>query len=87
MSHMEFRKCIAMGYYTKFGVEPKTTGRKPSARTDDTCYDSMNHLVERVKEKKKRRCAGFACKSIMRTECRKCDVGLGIDCFADYHAN
>ena len=29
MSHMEFRQCIAMGFYTKFGVEPKTAGQSP----------------------------------------------------------
>ena len=35
-------------------------GAKPSARPDDARYDGMNHLVERVKDHMKRRCAGFA---------------------------
>ena len=85
ISHIEFRQSIAMSYYARFGTGPKTPGRKPSTRPADTRYDGLNHLVERVKDNKKRRCAGAECKSIIRTQCKKCDVGLCIDCFVRYH--
>ena len=36
---------------------------------------------------KRRSCGGTGCKSIVKTQCQKCDIGLCIACFAPYHTN
>jgi len=62
-------------------------GKKPSIRPNESHsrIDGKNHFVQRVPGNRKRRCAGSQCSSIMRTQCKKCDVWLCIDCFATYH--
>lgn len=83
----EFRREVAMSYLTRYQFLPKAPGKKSATAPgrSDMRYDGKDHLVQRVPENKKRRCAGDHCKSIGRTECKKCKVGLCVDCFVSYH--
>ena len=85
ITHVDFRSQLAMGYIDKFGVPPKSSGRRQPSNFQDARYDGMNHLVMKVEEGKKRRCGGDNCSSIVRTKCQKCDRALCIDCFVGYH--
>lgn len=86
---LEFRREIVQVYLTKFGVIPKGPGRSLSLSSvpghiRDIRFDREDHLVVPVPNKK-RRCAAAFCKSVGRTMCKKCDVGLCIDCFYTFH--
>lgn len=91
MTQFEFRRQIAIYYCRLNGVAPKSRGPKTAHRlcNDEKTvqyalrYDHIDHLV--VSLANKRRCAGELCKSIMRTGCSKCNVGLCINCFANFH--
>lgn len=93
LPQLEFRREISKTYLKSYGVPPKAAGRTPTASTsvtlnrisDDLRYDQRNHLVVRVPDNKRRRCAGEGCSSSGRTMCSKCDVGLCIDCFYIFH--
>lgn len=94
VSQLEFRRELANVYLTKYKVEPKGVGRPPVSAasasnnriSDDIRFDRTDHLVQRTESNRKRRCAKTACKSIVRTMCRKCDVALCIDCFSAFHS-
>lgn len=90
MNQLEFRRQIAVYYCKRFGENKDVKGLGANRKRihEDTVqntlrYDGIDHLVEPIE--KKRRCAGDTCKSIGRTVCGKCDVGLCIKCFASYH--
>ncbi|KAG5895459.1 hypothetical protein JTB14_001335 [Gonioctena quinquepunctata] len=49
-------------------------------------YDRIDHIIEYVPNNKRRRCAGnHMPSSAVRTQYLKCNVGLCINCFGDYH--
>lgn len=86
MTHLDFRRAIALFYCRHFGTPPKSTGnrkRKFDEAASSLRYDLKAHFVRPVI--KKRRCAGESCKTIGRTICGKCDVGLCVHCFEKYH--
>lgn len=91
ISQIDFRRAIVQVYLKKYSSAPKGTGRTPSASSnvqgviDEIRFNRMDHLVEKIPNDKRRRCAARSCKSSTRTQCRKCDVGLCIDCFVSYH--
>lgn len=88
ISQLDFRRRIVQSYLTKYGVLPKGGGKPATSRSsvtlnrisDDLRYDGRNHLLVPNEGRKRRRCAGEGCSSSIRTKCRKCDVGLCIDC-------
>ena len=88
---LDFRREIASTYLKKFQNLPKSGGRpatysKDSKISPDIRLDKTDHLVEYVPNNKRRRCVGQNHKgSSVRTQCRKCDIGLCIDCFVDFH--
>lgn len=88
---LEFRREIAQTYLKKFQNLPKSSGRpatysKDSKISPDIRLDRVDHLVQYIPNNKRRRCVGHNHKgSSVRTQCRKCDVGLCIDCFVDFH--
>ncbi|XP_037035193.1 piggyBac transposable element-derived protein 2-like [Bradysia coprophila] len=85
---LQFRRDIANTYLKRYGVAPKQTGRPSSSKqvhNVETRYDKINHLVQSTPNKRRRRCALEGCKSSVRTECKKCNRGLCIDCFIPYH--
>lgn len=91
---LDFRREMVQCYLSRYGVQSKGPGRPISSKrsislsrvSDDIRYDGMDHLVVSTPQKKKRRCAGDGCSSIMRTMCKKCDVGLCIECFSLFHS-
>lgn len=89
-SQLNFRREIAQVYLKRYQNLPKSAGR-PTCSGERRVYpeirfDHQNHLVEYVPNNKRRRCAGnHTTPSAVRTQCRKCGVGLCITCFADYH--
>lgn len=92
VNQLEFRREIVQVYLKRYSNPAKGAGRPaaPIAGTsrvsDALRFDENNHLVEKIL--KKRRCVGDGCKgksSAVRTKCGKCDVGLCIDCFSNFH--
>lgn len=74
------------GELSKGGGRPSTTRSLSGNRVSDlVLYDGVGHLVSNTPEKKKKRCAGEGCSSIMRNMCTKCEVGLCIECFLPFH--
>lgn len=93
ISQLEFKREVATTYLRRYQVLPKGAGR-PSASLASTSdsrisdfirFDRTDHLIQQTENKKKRRCAQNNCKSIVRTMCSKCNVGLCIDCFIPFH--
>ncbi len=93
LAQLDFRRSITQSYLKSHGIPPKGAGRPSTSLSsvslnrvsDDLRYDSKNHLVISVPNKKRRRCAGEGCSSHIRTMCQKCDVGLCIECFVIFH--
>jgi hypothetical protein len=90
---LEFRRQIAQTYLLRYKVPPKAPGRPSTSAassssirvSDEIRFDGLRHFVFPTDSGKRRRCAGSGCCSVGRTECRKCDVGLCIACFALFH--
>lgn len=90
LTQLEFRRDIVQVYLTRYGELPKGPGRSLSLQTVpgkfmDIRFDNIDHFVIPIPNKKRRRCAGTLCKSVGRTMCKKCDVGLCIECFYTFH--
>uniref|UniRef100_A0A0P4W9A4 PiggyBac transposable element-derived protein domain-containing protein n=1 Tax=Scylla olivacea TaxID=85551 RepID=A0A0P4W9A4_SCYOL len=87
LTQLQFRREIAACYLNQFGILPKGKGRKSTTLPAQhfVRYDNLGHLVEPVQDNKKRRCANTGCTSIGRTQCSRCNVGLCVKCFRDYH--
>lgn len=47
-------------------------------------YDRIDHFIV-LNEDKKRRCAAENCNSSIISQCKKCNVGLGMTCFEQFH--
>ncbi len=87
-TNLEFRRSIANTYLKRYGVPPKQLGRPSTSKQEYNVlprYDGINHLVQSTPNKHRRRCALKTCKSSVRTQCRKCDRGLCVDCFIPFH--
>lgn len=90
MPQLEFRRRIVLKYLTAYGSKPKSPGRPRGFQTttrvlDEIRYDRMDHLIKKTEDNKKKRCSGQGCKSIIRTMCTKCNVGLCVECFLPFH--
>jgi len=93
LPQLEFRRLIAQTYLKRYKAPPKGPGRPATAAksskgshvSDELRYDGFGHLVYPTENNKRRRCAGHACCSVGRTECRKCDVGLCVSCFGPFY--
>lgn len=92
MTQLQFRKEIIKTYMTKYKSPQKGVGGRPSTNrssrffnrvSDNVRYDNFGHFLTQVD--KKIRCNGDNCKSIMRTKCIKCNVGICIKCNVNYH--
>ncbi|CAH1959333.1 unnamed protein product [Acanthoscelides obtectus] len=74
---INFRRTVVQVYLKKYSLAPKGGGRLASpsssvqAVVDDVRYDRMDHLVEKIPNDKRRRCAGNLCKSSRRTQCKR----------------
>ncbi|KAI4462958.1 transposase is4 [Holotrichia oblita] len=93
ITQLEFTREITTVYLQKYQSLPIAAGRPYSAPgssvdgriSDSIRFDRKDHLVCHTEQKKKRRCARNTCKSIVRTVCSKCNVGLCVDCFIPFH--
>lgn len=93
LNQLMFRREIATTYLKSYGIASNVGGRPSTSKSslsmnrvsDNLRYDSTNHLVVEVPDKKRRRCAGEGCSSSVRTMCKKCSVGLCIPCFFIFH--
>lgn len=91
VDQFEFRRELAVFYCKHYGVPAKNSGPQTTHNhaydlnnvKNTLRFDGIKHYV--VPIEKKRRCARDTCKSIIRTACGKCDIGLCVPCFADYH--
>lgn len=91
MSQADFKREIAIYYCKHYRSKPLSTSvttsvmrrSAASSMASQLRYDRTDHFVAPID--KKRRCDGDLCKSIMRTKCDKCDVGLCVNCFKRYH--
>lgn len=92
ISQLDFRREIVQVYLTRYGIAPRGAGRQSTSQTsitlhrisDDVRYDGSQHLLVPNPDKK-RRCAGEGCSSIVRTICKKCNVGLCLECNFIFH--
>ena len=93
MSLLEFRRSIATRCLSKYREVPTGAGRPKLSKdssidsrvSDEVRLDGYGHLIQNEKSNKRRRCAGPTCSSKGRTECKKCNVGLCVPCFTDFH--
>lgn len=87
IDQLMFRREVAMTYLLVYKLEPKTPGRRRLSvpGVNEMRYDNLGHFVQPLQGHARRKCMGENCKSVVRTECCKCDVGLCIPCFASYH--
>lgn len=90
ISQLEFRRQLAVYYCKHYGIPPKSPGPAPfhryayqPGRVEHTLrYDQVGHFVV---PSNRRHCAGDGCRVNGRTACGKCNVGLCVQCFAQYH--
>ena len=87
LSQKTLKREITTTYLKSFQNQRKGPSRKPlnTLGADNPLFDQRGHLVISVPGNKRRRCIGKGCKSIMKTQCVKCDVSLCIFYFAPYH--
>lgn len=93
LTQLEFKREIVRFYLTSYGSSPRGAGRPSTSKAsvskgrlpDSIRYDGKNHYIIQNLGNKRRRCAGEYCKSVGRTACSKCDVGLCVSCFLTYH--
>lgn len=75
-----------MGHHRKEQEEKRSANSTSRKRvSDDIRYDRFDHYVMEVPNKKRKRCAGESCKSVVRTQCEKCELGICISCFKNFH--
>lgn len=89
MPQLDFRRSIVQVILQKYKTDPQGPGRPRGFRADldsrvsnEVRLDGFHHLVEPCN---RRRCVGTGCKKTVRTQCGKCDVGLCIICFKNFH--
>lgn len=82
LDQLKFRRRIATALLSQ-NKKPSTysRGRPSSQENIDIRYDRLDHLV--VPQDRQTRC-GF-CHERAKTRCSKCNVGLHVKCFVDYH--
>lgn len=84
LTQLRFRRKLVKAYFSAYNNPRKSAGRKRPF-TDAIRLDRTNHFPRKTWNNKQRRCAGSNCKSTIRQECSKCNVGLCIECFQTYH--
>ena len=82
MDLLHFRRYIARTYLSQY-AKPHHKGLRgrPQQTLSDIRDDGNNHWV--VPQVKQTRCAH--CHAKTTTRCEKCDIGLHVKCFKEYH--
>jgi hypothetical protein len=89
MDQLEIRRDVCNVYYKRYSVKRGSIGRPMSGRlksldkrvAEEIRTDNISHYIEAINFP--RRCA--VCGKKVRKQCRKCNVGLHIECFVDFH--
>ena len=89
MPQLQFRHDIVRDILITHGVPPSGPGRalyfESSRVPDQIRLDGSNHLLGPTKDNKRRRCAGNNCTKHPSSECKKCNVGLCLNCSVKFH--
>lgn len=84
MDVLAFRRSTARFYLERFANPPCQGKRgRPQSRGDEARFDMHAHWV--VPQSKQTRCAHCHMKTTSR--CEKCDKGLHVKCFKEYHTS
>ena len=82
MNLLQYRRYISRTYLTKCGIPPyQGMPGRPQTTLHDIHFDGLQHWV--VPQEKQTRCAHCHAKTM--TRCEKCDTGLYVKCFKQYH--
>lgn len=89
MPLLDFRRFIARAYFSKTSLSnTKNKGRpslpKPSTKRvlEVVWFDPVGHFTEHIVDGKQRKWR--ICKSNVRKQCTKCNVGLHVECFQEW---
>lgn len=85
LTQLQFRRSIANHFCRTYGEIRAPWGfRRPESQIElDARYDLVGHFI--VRNPTRRGCAGYNCLRSVNTKCVKCDVGLCVDCFYNFH--
>ena len=86
-----FRRMVARAYLALSSKlsDPKKSGRKSFPKSlvrhvpVDIRTSAEGHFIERTEMEKQQKCA--ICKTNVRKQCCKCNVGLHVECFREWH--
>ena len=81
---LQFRRYIVRTYLSQYGKLPekKKMKGKPQNVLSNIRYDGYKHWV--IPQSGQTKCRH--CHMKTTTRCEKCDVGLHVKCFKDYHS-
>lgn len=90
ISSLDFSRFIARTYLKKDSFSnPKISGRPSTGAIrknripEDVRFDPIGHIIESTLEGKQRKCA--ICNTNVRKQCKKCNIGLHLECFPVWH--
>ena len=84
LTYVEFRRSFACCILQKGERAKHVIYRRLAAPgTDVLRFDGMGHLI--LKSTGRGVCRNSFCSSKVSTKCKKCDIYLYVNCFADYH--
>lgn len=81
LDHLQFRRRVVTALLETNAKSSKGAGRPSQTEHVDSRYDRLDHLVE--PQEKQTRCRH--CHQKCTTRCSKCNIGLHVKCFIDYH--
>lgn len=82
LDHLAFRRRVALNLLETYGKSntPSNIRRQGSHHTDSR-FDRLDHFI--VEQSNRTRCG--MCHKKSGTRCEKCDIGLHVRCFKQYH--
>ena len=90
MPFLEFwRKVVKFYMQISSLSDPKNSSRPSLSKqsklrvSDEIRRSDSGHVLQRTDEGKQRKCA--VCKVNVRKQCSKCNVGLHVNCFPEWH--
>lgn len=81
LDHLKFRRRVVTALLETNAKSSKGAGRPSKSEHVDSRHDRLDHLVE--PQENQTRCRH--CHQKCTTRCSKCNIGLHVKCFIDYH--
>lgn len=78
-----FRLRIAVAIIEAKRVRSKPGPSRPSSITMDSRFDNKGHFVIKQPTGKRTRCG--VCHKVCPARCIKCNIGLHVECFVEFH--